>query len=79
MTIRTTYPTYQEAIRAIATQWNAAFRGTRMVKGVDTVDDVIVDDNSKGLVLRSPDGNYWRVTVSNLGALSATSLGATKP
>lgn len=76
MTVRTTYPTWQEAIRAIATYWNNAFAGNRMVKGVDTTDDVIVDDNSKGLVLRSPDGSYWRVTVSNLGALSATSLGA---
>ena len=76
MTIRTTYPNFQEAIRAIATQWNNAFAGNRMVKGVDTTDDVIVDDNGKGLVLRSPDGSYWRVTVSNLGALSATSLGA---
>ena len=79
MTIRTTYPSFPEAIRAIATYWNNAFAGNRMVKGVDATDDVIVDTNSKGLVLRSPDGNYWRVAVSNAGALSATSLGATKP
>lgn len=79
MTIRSTYPSFQEAIRAIAVQWGAAFNGTRMVRGVDTVDDVIVDSNTKGVVLRSPDGNYWRLTVSNVGAVSATSLGATKP
>lgn len=79
MTIRTTYTSFPEAIRAIATYWNNAFAGNRMVKGVDTIDDVIVDVNGKGLVLRSPDGNYWRIAVSNLGAVSATSLGATKP
>lgn len=76
MTIRTTYPSFQEAMRAIATFWNATFTDTRMVRGVDTVDDVIT---SKGLVLRSPDGNYWRATISNAGAVTWTNLGATKP
>lgn len=79
MTIRATYPTFQEAIRAISTYWNNAFSTTRMIRGVDATDDVIIDTNTKGVVLRSPDGNYWRIAVSNVGALSATSLGATKP
>jgi hypothetical protein len=46
---------------------------------VDTIADVIIDDAAKGAVLKSPDGNYWRVSVSDLGVLSATSLGLIKP
>lgn len=38
-------------------------------------DDVVVDDSSTGLILRSPDGHYWRVQVTNLGALTTTDLG----
>ena len=79
MTVRTTYPTWGEAIRAIATYWNNAFAGNRMINGVDTTDDVIVDDNSKGLVLRSPDGDYWRISIDNAGTISGTNLGTTKP
>lgn len=51
----------------------------RITLGTDTVDDLIVDDTLKGLVLKSPDGNYWRVTINNSGTLIRTSLGATKP
>lgn len=52
---------------------------SRTTKGVDTTDDVIVDNNAKGVVLKSPDGHYWRVSVSNLGVLTTTDLGTTKP
>jgi hypothetical protein len=57
---------------------NAASRTT---KGVDTTDDLIVDNATKGLVLKDTQGtpHYWRVTVSNLGALVITDLGTTKP
>ena len=27
-----------------------------------------------GLVLRSPNGNYWRITISNTGELDAVSI-----
>ena len=32
-----------------------------------------------GVVLQSPDGHYWRLSVSNAGAISATDLGTDKP
>ena len=51
----------------------------RWGSGVDTTDDVIIDDSDSGLVLKSPDGDYWRVQVTNAGALTITNLGATKP
>jgi hypothetical protein len=40
----------------------------------DASQDVIVDSSSYGLVLRSPDGTYWRVKITNAGALTTTSL-----
>lgn len=54
---------------------------SRITKGVDTTDDVIVDDAANGLVLKDTQGtpHYWRVTVDNTGALVTTDLGTTKP
>ena len=54
---------------------------SRTTKGVDTTDDVIVDDATNGLVLKDTRGtpHYWRVTVSTLGILTVTDLGTTKP
>jgi hypothetical protein len=53
----------------------------RSTTGVDTTDDLIVDSATKGLVLKDTQGSphYWRVTVSNVGALVVTDLGTTKP
>jgi len=76
--------------RELATSLNAllvAFEGldisagnqNRWGSGVDTTDDVIIDDSDAGLVLKSPDGDYWRIQVTNAGALTVTNLGATKP
>jgi len=36
--------------------------------------DVEIGDATKGLVLKSPDGKQWRVTVNNAGALSAAAV-----
>lgn len=36
--------------------------------------DVEITDAAKGVVLRSPDGTRWRITVDNSGNLSTTSL-----
>lgn len=54
---------------------------SRITKGVDTTDDIIVDLATKGLVLKDTAGtpHYWRVTISTLGALTTTDLGTTKP
>ena len=53
----------------------------RMNLGVDTTDDVIIDDATNGIVLKDTQGtpHYWRVTVDNTGALVTTDLGTTKP
>ena len=54
---------------------------SRITKGVDTTDDIIVDLATKGLVLKDTQGtpHYWRVTVSTTGVLTTTDLGTTKP
>jgi hypothetical protein len=39
-------------------------------------DDVILGDGRR-LILRSPNGHFWNVTVDNLGALTATDMGTT--
>jgi hypothetical protein len=51
----------------------------RWGSGVDTTDDVIIDDSDSGVVLKSPDGHYWRVQVTNAGALTITDIGTSKP
>ena len=72
--------------RELATMLNNSIAETvsgggrnRNGQGVDTTDDIIIDDSDSGLVLKSPDGDYWRIQVTNLGALTITNLGATKP
>ena len=54
---------------------------SRMTKGVDTTDDVIVDLATKGLVLKDTQGtpHYWRGTISTLGVLTFADLGTSKP
>jgi hypothetical protein len=52
---------------------------TRASRGVDTVDYIIVDDDARGVVLKSPDGHYWLLTVDNTGTVNTTDLGTSKP
>ncbi len=52
---------------------------SRTTKGVDTTDDIIVDSLTKGIVLKSPNLHYWRSSISNLGVVTWTDLGTTKP
>jgi hypothetical protein len=55
--------------------------GVRVLKGVDTTDDLIVDSATKGLVLKDTQGtpHYWRVTITTLGVLTTADLGTAKP
>lgn len=52
---------------------------SRVVQGIDTSDDIITDSTTKGPVMKSPNGHYWRATISNLGVVTWTDLGTTKP
>lgn len=52
---------------------------SRITKGVDSTDDLIVDSSSKGLILKDSSGHYWRLSLSVLGVLATTDLGTTKP
>jgi len=54
---------------------------SRITKGADTTDDLIIDLATKGLVLKDTQGtpHYWRITISTLGVLVITDVGTTKP
>ena len=36
--------------------------------------DIEITDSAAGIILQSPDGNRWRVQVSDTGALTTTTL-----
>ncbi len=48
------------------------------IQGLDSSGTLIVDSDN-GLILRSPNDHYWRVTVNNAGSLVTADLGTTKP
>lgn len=52
---------------------------SRITKGVDTTDYVIVDSSTNGFTAKSPNGHYWVMTISNAGAVTWTDVGTTKP
>lgn len=54
---------------------------SRITKGADTTDDLVIDLASKGLVLKDTQGtpHYWRVTISTTGVLTTADLGTSKP
>jgi hypothetical protein len=65
------------AIRNALTQvYNA-----RSNTGTDTTDDLIIDLDSRGLVLKDTQSppHYWRITINTSGALVSTDLGTSKP
>lgn len=63
----------------IALGYAALNAQTRIEVGADVTDDLIVDDSNKGLVLKSPNGTYFRATINNSGVVSWANLGTTKP
>ena len=54
---------------------------SRVIKGIDTTDDIIIDSTSHGLIIKDTQGtpHYWRLTTSILGVLITTDLGIVKP
>lgn len=40
---------------------------------------VWIDTTAPGIILRSPDNNYWRATIDNAGVIVTTSIGASLP
>jgi hypothetical protein len=52
---------------------------SRTTKGVDSTDYIIVDSTTAGFTMKSPNGHYWVATISNLGVVTWTDVGTTKP
>lgn len=53
------------------------FRAIEVASGKSVFQDVVANSSSKGFVLLSADGHYWRITVSNGGVISTADLGTT--
>jgi hypothetical protein len=70
-------PTLAYGLTNIFTEIERALNALEL-RGLDTAGALIVDSDS-GLILRSPNDHYWRVTVSNAGAIVTADLGTTKP
>jgi uncharacterized linocin/CFP29 family protein len=70
-------PTLAYALTNIFTDIGRALNALEL-RGLDTEGSLIVDSDN-GLILRSPNDHYWRVTVSNAGAIVTADLGTTKP
>jgi hypothetical protein len=49
------------------------------VAGVDSSSDLIVDNTARGVVLKSPNGTFWRLTVDDNGDLMSEDIGTEKP
>jgi len=41
---------------------------------ITTATDVEITDTTKGVILKSPNGTRWRITIDNTGALTSTSI-----
>lgn len=52
------------------------FAAVKAVIEAGEVEDVVVE-TPRRLLLRSPDGHYWAIAVTNAGALTATDVGTT--
>lgn len=72
---------YQKTSEKNASGGYAGLTGTRITKGADVTDDLVVDSATKGLVLKDTQAtpHYWRVTVDNSGSLVTSDLGTSKP
>lgn len=71
---------YQAASEKDAANGYAGLNASsRTTKGIITTDDLIVDLATKGHVFKSPNGHYWRTTMSDAGAIVITDLGTSAP
>jgi hypothetical protein len=62
---------YINPVLTSASDW----RAIEVASGKSIFQDVIVNNDSKGIVLKDSTGHYWRVTVNTSGVLSTTDLG----
>jgi hypothetical protein len=45
---------------------------------IDTTGNILIDNSDSGLVLKSPDGTYWQVSIDDTGTLVITNKGSVK-
>jgi hypothetical protein len=67
--------TYDPA--AVTTHRNALNLGvaqTPTFGGLSSTGDIEITNSTKGIILRSPNGTRWRITVSDLGTLTPVAI-----
>lgn len=77
-----THTAYQPTSEKNAASGYAGLNGTsRITKGADAQDDVVIDLATKGLVMKDTQAtpHYWRLSVTTAGILVTTDLGTVKP
>lgn len=67
-------PTYPHFIVKSGTGYIGVSTGTA-ISPLTVAGDVRISTNTAGLILRSPDGSYWRETISNAGTVTWTDIG----
>ena len=70
------FPSASAANRGLllAADWNNFNAAYGWYTTPTTASDIEITNNTKGLILKSPDGTRWRITVNNDGSLTSTSL-----
>ena len=62
----------------ISAAFSGVYRAIAMIRAqkVDLVGgkDIEITDAARGLILKSPDGSRWRLTINNAGAVAWTKL-----
>lgn len=74
------FPTsINDLVRVLTSLWGEL--ATAVNGRIDRTDDIIIDDNAHGLILKdnAATPHYWRVTVNSTGTLVVTDIGTTKP
>ncbi len=76
------HPVYQlRSEKDTPTGYAGLDAASRIVKGVDTQDDLVIDLATKGIVFKDTQAtpHYWRLNIDNSGGLVVTDLGTVKP
>ncbi len=55
------------------------YLGSNLVAHLNTSGDYVSNSSAVGLVLKSPDGHFWRSAISNAGVLTFSDVGTTLP
>jgi hypothetical protein len=81
--VGTSYGLYMDSSVDVGATKYAIFSGSTSLSSfagrILTTQEFVSDAATKGVILKSPNAHYWRITVGDTGALSTADLGTTLP